>query len=146
MSTDNISIEFVKYKFNEFCVTHNVSNCTLTFDKAKTRAGITYENEDKTHEVSVSTVYLETATQKDVENLLLHELAHVLAGVGEGHNEKWKTIAKRIGCDGKRMCFFKPKSFKYTLKCNYGCAIGRHRRLKKTFICRKHKCIMKQHI
>ena len=91
MSNANISIEFVKYKFAEYCETHNVSDCTLTFDKAKTRAGITYENDDKTHEVSVSTVYLKTATKKDVENLLLHELAHVLAGVGEGHNKKWKT-------------------------------------------------------
>ena len=143
MSNDNTNTEFVKYKFDELCAKHNISDCTLTFDKAKTRAGITYENDDKTHKVSVSTVYLETATEKDIVNLLLHELAHVLAGVEEGHNEKWKTIAKKIGCDGERTCFFKPKSFKYIFKCKHGCVIGRHRSLKKTIICRKHKCLMK---
>lgn len=136
-------VDFVKYKFNELCDLHNVQNCTLTFDNAKTRAGITYENDDKTHEISVSMVYIETASKKDVENLLLHEIAHVLAGVGEGHNKKWKTIAKSIGCDGERTCFFKPASFKYIIKCKHGCVIGRHRQLKKTIICRKHKCIMK---
>lgn len=39
---------------------------------------------------------------KDVENILLHEIAHALAGPGQGHGEVWRQIALRIGNDGRR--------------------------------------------
>lgn len=39
---------------------------------------------------------------KDVRNILLHEVAHALAGPSQGHSPRWKEIALRIGNDGRR--------------------------------------------
>lgn len=39
-----------------------------------------------------------------IKNVILHEIAHALVGVDEGHSEVWKQRAIEIGCDGKRTC------------------------------------------
>jgi predicted SprT family Zn-dependent metalloprotease len=40
--------------------------------------------------------------RKRVTNTILHEIAHALAGPGNGHNWVWRQIALEIGCNGKR--------------------------------------------
>ena len=37
-----------------------------------------------------------------VKNTVLHEIAHVLAGVINGHNEIWQNIAKEMGVTFKK--------------------------------------------
>jgi len=32
----------------------------------------------------------------------MHELAHLITGLGEGHNWKWKWTCRKIGCDDSR--------------------------------------------
>ena len=38
----------------------------------------------------------------EIHQVLLHEVAHALAGMGAGHGAKWRSIAKELGYDGKR--------------------------------------------
>lgn len=35
-----------------------------------------------------------------VENVILHEIAHALAGQEAGHGPRWRAVALWIGCDG----------------------------------------------
>lgn len=73
----------------------------------------------------------------NIQNTILHELAHAFCvyvyGIisGRGHDQKWRSIAMQIGCNGKR-CFNSdevnaPKS-KYTLLCdNCGTETRKHK-------------------
>jgi predicted SprT family Zn-dependent metalloprotease len=77
---------------------------------------------------------------------ILHEIAHALSyqlygSEGRGHGSKWRSIAKQIGCDGKR-CYshndVKSVKAKYTLTCPT-CEIEspRHRKPKYAYACGK---------
>lgn len=52
-----------------------------------------------------------------VENVLLHEIAHALAGYAAGHGPVWRDIALRIGCDGKRCHSIMIKPCTYAIAC-----------------------------
>jgi predicted SprT family Zn-dependent metalloprotease len=41
-------------------------------------------------------------TDNHVIDVILHEVAHALAGPFVGHGPTWKTIAKEIGCSANR--------------------------------------------
>jgi hypothetical protein len=43
-------------------------------------------------------------SEKEVKDTILREIAHALAGCGEGHGAKWKRTARRIGAVPKRCC------------------------------------------
>ena len=58
------------------------------------------------------------ATDDDIRNNVLHEIAHALAGPGKGHGPEWKRIAVEIGCTGDR-CHTLPTHHgaKYVMTC-----------------------------
>jgi hypothetical protein len=37
----------------------------------------------------------------EVEQVILHEIAHALVGPGKGHGSKWKSVARSIGYSGE---------------------------------------------
>jgi len=80
-----------KYRFEE-------TLWKFKFDKSKSRFGVC-RYYDKT--ISMSRRLTELNEEKDVRNVILHEIAHALTP-GEHHNRRWQLVAKRIGCDGKR--------------------------------------------
>lgn len=62
-----------------------------------------YEPREVNGRVAVGTIELQrlfalTATVEDITDTILHEIAHAIAGVENGHNDKWKAVAARIGC------------------------------------------------
>lgn len=69
----------------------------LSFDRAKTRAGLTNY---QTKTITLSEYMIETASEQDVRNVLLHEIAHALVGSRHGHDDVWRAKALEIGCDG----------------------------------------------
>ena len=80
-----------------------------------------------------------------IYNTILHEIAHALSvhvyGIrfGRGHGANWVSVAKQIGCDGKR-CFDSetvnmPKA-KYRLVCDScGAESPKHRKGSRTSAC-----------
>lgn len=42
--------------------------------------------------------WVETAEEHDVVDTIKHECAHALVGPGNGHNEVWKAMCRKIGC------------------------------------------------
>jgi predicted SprT family Zn-dependent metalloprotease len=80
-------------------VLHLDQSWTFSFDNAKKRAGLCNYT---VRRITVSR-YLAARYQDDeVHQILLHEVAHALAGPRAGHGPKWRTIADSLGYDGKR--------------------------------------------
>lgn len=78
---------------------HLDASWTFRFDSAKTRAGLC----DYTHKrISVSRYLAGRYEDDEIHQVLLHEVAHAMAGSRAGHGPRWKSIARELGYDGKR--------------------------------------------
>ncbi|PJJ73311.1 SprT-like family protein [Diaminobutyricimonas aerilata] len=70
------------------------------FDNAKTRAGLCNYTE---HRITVSRHLASRFEDDEIHQVLLHEVAHAMAGPRAGHGPRWKAIAREIGYTGKRL-------------------------------------------
>ena len=119
------------------------------FDNARNIAGRCYY---QLRTISISRYFvnqLETITEKDITNTILHEIAHAYVGYKHAHNEVWRKKAIEIGCDGNKYCkrITEPGKYKYNFECSKGCKIGRHRKSKlntEKRICKKHRLALFQ--
>ena len=73
---------------------------TFAFDHATTRAGLC---DYRTKRISVSRYFADRYDDDEIHQVLLHEVAHALAGPKAGHGPKWKAVANDLGYDGKRL-------------------------------------------
>ena len=111
------------------------------FDNAIRRFGACHHTERK---ITISRKLTELNDVADVQDTILHEIAHALAGASNGHNEIWKRYARLIGAEPNRCYSGKdiktPKS-KWLLLCQEGCEIKRHRKPAdvSNYQCKKHK-------
>ena len=63
---------------------------SFAFDNAKTRAGLcNYTNQ----RISVSRHLAARFGDDEIHQVLLHEVAHAIAGTRAGHGPRWKAIA-----------------------------------------------------
>lgn len=69
------------------------------FDNAKTRAGLCSFT---THRITVSRYLAGRYEDDEIHQILLHEIAHAIAGPRVGHGPKWRTVARDLGYEGKR--------------------------------------------
>ncbi|GIF23732.1 putative SprT family Zn-dependent metalloprotease [Actinoplanes tereljensis] len=78
---------------------HRLTGWRLVFDSAKTRAGVCrYDRK----EIGLSGPLISLYDVDRVTDIVLHEIAHALAGPRHGHDRVWKATARRIGCSGER--------------------------------------------
>jgi predicted SprT family Zn-dependent metalloprotease len=69
------------------------------FDNAKTRAGLCSFTDKR---ITVSRYLASRYDDDEIHQVLLHEIAHALAGARAGHGPKWRAIAADLGYEGKR--------------------------------------------
>ena len=69
------------------------------FDRAKRRAGLCDYTAKR---VTVSRHLAERFDDDEAHQILLHEVAHALAGSAAGHGPEWKRIAAELGYVGGR--------------------------------------------
>ncbi|MCU1636242.1 MAG: Phage-related protein [Cryobacterium sp.] len=72
---------------------------TFGFDNAKKRAGLCNFTQKR---ITVSRYLAARYDDDEIHQILLHEVAHALAGARAGHGPKWKRVAVDLGYDGKR--------------------------------------------
>jgi predicted SprT family Zn-dependent metalloprotease len=78
---------------------HRLTGWRLVFDNAKTRAGVCrYDSK----EIGLSRPLISLYEVGQVTEIVLHEIAHALAGPRHGHDRVWQATARRIGCSGDR--------------------------------------------
>jgi predicted SprT family Zn-dependent metalloprotease len=70
------------------------------FDNARTRAGLC----NYTHKrITVSRHLAARFDDDDIHQVLLHEVAHAIAGARAGHGPTWKSTARELGYVGSRL-------------------------------------------
>lgn len=69
------------------------------FDRAKRRAGLCNYTDRR---ITVSRYLAEKFEDDEIHQVLLHEVAHAVAGPEAGHGREWKRIAAELGYVGGR--------------------------------------------
>ena len=72
---------------------------TFGFDLSTARAGVCRYRETR---IDLSVSYCLRATRADIENTLLHEIAHAIVGAEHGHDAVWQQKAREIGSTAER--------------------------------------------
>lgn len=72
----------------------DMNQWTFSFDSAKRRAGLCNYT-DKV--ISISRYMVDIHSMEETLQVVLHEVAHALAGKNAGHTKKWLQVAKSIG-------------------------------------------------
>lgn len=85
---------------NALIAAHLDPSWTFGFDNAKTRAGLCNYT---TKRITVSRYLAARYDDDEVHQVLLHEVAHAMAGNRAGHGPAWKAIARDLGYEGKRL-------------------------------------------
>lgn len=79
---------------------HLDSSWTFGFDNAKTRAGLCNYTDKR---ITVSKYLAARYEDDEIHQVLLHEVAHAIAGTRAGHGPRWKAVAADLGYEGKRL-------------------------------------------
>ena len=79
---------------------HGLSGWTFRFDRARRRAGLCRYDR---REISLSGPLAELYDEADVREVVLHEIAHALAGARHGHDAVWRATARSLGSSGRRL-------------------------------------------
>jgi predicted SprT family Zn-dependent metalloprotease len=92
-------LERVRVWANALIRLHLDAQWSFDFDHAKTRFG---QCDHHARKITLSRYLSEQESDDDVHQVLLHEVAHALAGPRAGHGAGWKRIADELGYDGGR--------------------------------------------
>jgi len=115
---------------------HKLPGWKLRLDNAKQRAGLCNYQEKCLSFSHHLLANLEISFEKKA-NIILHEIAHAMAGPYTQHGPVWKKIAKKIGCDGKTYHDLVLKTPKYVYTCPCGTlSLRRFRKSTKAYRCR----------
>jgi len=71
----------------------------LSFFTSKTTFGQAHSS----GKLEISTVYIGTTNYTDLRDTIRHELAHLIAGIRQGHNSNWKRIISHLGGKPERL-------------------------------------------
>ena len=106
---------------------HHLTGWRLTFDHARTRAGVCRYIH---REIGLSGVLAELHSADLVRGTVLHEIAHALVGSRHAHDDVWQAKARAIGADGqRRMSASAPRPVApWVGTCLWGHEVTRHRR------------------
>jgi predicted SprT family Zn-dependent metalloprotease len=85
---------------NALIALHLNPGWTFAFDNAKTRAGLCNYTDQR---ISVSRYLAGRYEDDEIHQVLLHEIAHAIAGSRAGHGPNWKSVAAGLGYEGKRL-------------------------------------------
>ena len=73
---------------------HGLINYSFGFDRAVRRAG---QCDFSRRRITLSKHLVTNLSLEEIEQVLLHEIAHALVGQQAGHGKIWRAEAKRIG-------------------------------------------------
>lgn len=99
-STSHSTVDYVNGFAEDVLLIHGLTGWKIVWDSAKRRAGACNHSK-KTLSFSKSLMPL---YPKDVQrDVVLHEVAHALAGPKAAHGPKWKQKARAIGASPKAL-------------------------------------------
>lgn len=85
---------------------HGVGSLAFEFDRGKRRLGstrfVTIGNTTLPQKITLSKHYAVLLPEDEIRDVILHEIAHALAGHKAGHGPVWKAAARRVGAKAQR--------------------------------------------
>lgn len=78
---------------------HGLTGWSFQFEDASKQAGVCVFG---LKVIGLSRLYCLYATDRQVRDTILHEIAHALVGPKHNHDATWKAVARSIGCAGDR--------------------------------------------
>ena len=93
-------LERVRTWANALIALHLDPSWSFGFDNAKTRAGLCNYTAKR---ITVSKYLAARYEDDEIHQVLLHEVAHAVAGTKAGHGPKWRAIGKELGYEGTRL-------------------------------------------
>ena len=113
---------------------HRLAGWTFAFDHAKRRGAACHP---RRRLISMATGYARMASREEIEDGILHEIAHALVGCQHQHDAVWRAKAREIGCSAQRCHTLDFSEPTVIARCVNGCfAIGKHRR-RRNMRCRR---------
>jgi predicted SprT family Zn-dependent metalloprotease len=113
---------------------HQLTGWSFQFDNGRKRAGCCNYGQ---RVISVSHEYARQASDEDITDTLLHEIAHALVGQSHGHDEVWRVQALALGCSGMRCHDLQFTPPRYIVRCATGCWTATAERRQRGAICRQ---------
>jgi predicted SprT family Zn-dependent metalloprotease len=113
---------------------HGLIDWDLDLDYAKVRAGACFFNEKK---ISFSRNFVKKSSHEDINDTILHEIAHALVGPKHGHNKVWKEMALKLGCSAQRCHTLEFSEYKWVRSCVNECWQQKVHRRRSNLICKK---------
>jgi predicted SprT family Zn-dependent metalloprotease len=117
--------EAIVARATELLARHGLRGWSFAFDAAKRRGGACHFAKRR---ITMAAGFAAAADEAEIEDTLLHEIAHALVGPRHQHDAVWQAKAREIGCTAQRchtVVFSEPGLI---ARCVNGCfAIGRHR-------------------
>ena len=113
--------------------THRLKHWEFKFDHSTRRAGCC-NYRDKL--ISISFELARNASDENIRDTILHEIAHALVGKKHNHDPVWEAKAKEIGCSGERthrLIFSPPR---YHVSCENRCWKQTAERRNPRLVCR----------
>ena len=112
---------------------HGLRGWRFRWDMAQTRGGAC-NFRDRAIQLSVG--FAASASDAEVEDTILHEIAHAIAGPGHGHDAVWQAAARSIGCSGRVTHHLEFSDASWEGRCPNGCARARRIRRRRNVVCR----------
>ena len=80
---------------------HGLHDWTFAWSRSKRALGSTVHNrDDSPGKIVLSSYATPYRTQDEVQQTILHEIAHAMCGHKAGHGPRWRATARRIGYRG----------------------------------------------
>ena len=112
---------------------HGLKKWQFKFDHSTRRAGCcTYHDK----RISISFDLARNASDEDIRDTLLHEIAHALVGKKHNHDAVWKAKARAIGCTGERTHKLQFARARYSVSCENNCWTQTAERRNTRLLCR----------
>lgn len=104
---------------------HGLKGWSFALDGAKRRGGACHFAR---RQITMAAGFAAAADEGEIEDTLLHEIAHALVGRRHHHDAVWQAKARQIGCTAQRCHSVSFSEHGLVARCVNGCfAIGRHR-------------------
>lgn len=103
-------------------------------DDSRSRAGAC--DYSKKH-IRLSRLYVRVAGRPELDDTILHEIAHTLVGPHHHHDAVWRAKARAIGCSGDRCHTLQFSPPRWIVACRGGCFARPAHRRRRRAACRR---------
>jgi len=112
---------------------HGLTKWRFQFDQSTRRAGCCNY---KDRLISISFALARSGSDADIQDTILHEIAHALVGKKHNHDEVWQAKARAIGCSGERTHRLELAPPRYQVRCENHCWTQTAHRRNRRLVCR----------